>query len=305
MDGTPVIQKKVKSAKKGSKLPPTKVHLYDKDLVPLLKGIKPAPFVFGIPDEDGDEEEDQRQKDVFSIGNWAQACSSCGGVKFDSLEDQRQHYKLDWHRFNLKKRLEGEPSVTEQQFEKILEEDEAKEDDNLSISGTDTEDDDETSEEEYDPAYKVETETAEEVPDQEREENDNVSKRHRHPWLYFQNAESQLMSVHKCLFAEKRSELLEDDVALVSLIPEAIKSQKWAVFMLGGGHFAGAVFDGKNAILHKTFHCYTVRAKQGGSQSAADKSGGKHKSAGASLRRYNEMALIQHVQDIVLSLIHI
>jgi hypothetical protein len=80
-----------------------------------------------------------------------------------------------------------------------------------------------------------------------------------------------------------------------------VKNKKWAVLMLGGGHFAGAVFDDQEAILHKTFHCYTVRAGQGGSQSSRDsKSGGSHpKSAGASLRRYNEQSLVQHVKGIV------
>lgn len=64
--------------------------------------------------------------------------------------------------------------------------------------------------------------------------------------------------------------------------------------MLGGGHFAGGVFHGSEPILHKTFHCYTVRAGQGGSQSARDnRSGYQAKSAGASLRRYNEAALVQ------------
>lgn len=68
----------------------------------------------------------------------------------------------------------------------------------------------------------------------------------------------------------------------------------------GGGHFAGAIFESGVLKAHKTFHCYTVRAKQGGSQSTRDGKGGNHpKSAGASLRRYNEMALIQHVQDIL------
>lgn len=48
-------------------------------------------------------------------------------------------------------------------------------------------------------------------------------------------------------------------------------------------------------MAHKTFHSYTVRARQGGSQSARDgKSGTNHpKSAGASLRRYNEAAFQQ------------
>ena len=66
-------------------------------------------------------------------------------------------------------------------------------------------------------------------------------------------------------------------------------------------YVSGAIFDGKEAILHKTFHCYTVRAKQGGSQNSADnKSASNHpKSAGASLRRYNEASLAQHVIDIL------
>lgn len=44
-----------------------------------------------------------------------------------------------------------------------------------------------------------------------------------------------------------------------------------------------------------------VRAKQGGSQSSADnKSGTNHpKSAGASLRRYNQLALLNHVRAIL------
>lgn len=68
----------------------------------------------------------------------------------------------------------------------------------------------------------------------------------------------------------------------------------WAVIMLGGGHFVGAIFKYLTPVVHKTFHSYTVRAGQGGSQSSRDnKSGGSHpKSAGASLRRYNEQALV-------------
>ena len=62
---------------------------------------------------------------------------------------------------------------------------------------------------------------------------------------------------------------------------------RWTVLMLRSGHFAGAVFDKDNAIVHKTFHRYTTRRKQGGAQSACDGSGNAPKSAGASLRRYN------------------
>ena len=49
----------------------------------------------------------------------------------------------------------------------------------------------------------------------------------------------------------------------------------------------------KDCVAHKTFHRYTVRAKRGTVQSARDGKHGAHqpRSAGASLRRYNEAAL--------------
>ncbi|KAF6197839.1 hypothetical protein GE061_008809 [Apolygus lucorum] len=53
------------------------------------------------------------------------------------------------------------------------------------------------------------------------------------------------------------------------------------------------------AILHKTFHSYTVRKAQGGSQSTKDNKGTHSKSAGSSLRRYNEQSLAQHIQELM------
>lgn len=107
--------------------------------------------------------------------------------------------------------------------------------------------------------------------------------------------------------------------------------RKWAMFMVAGGHFAGAVVrvgrvaDEQDEVLqtrkrkppkakpetevlkHKTFHRYTskpaflnigalligntARRKQGGSQSINDNAKGAAISAGAMLRRYGEQAL--------------
>ncbi len=69
--------------------------------------------------------------------------------------------------------------------------------------------------------------------------------------------------------------------------------RRWAVLMCSGGHFAGAVFDGEQAVVSKTFHRYTTRRKQGGAQSANDQAKGKARSGGAMIRRYNERALQQ------------
>ncbi|CAK1364710.1 VMS1 [Cercospora beticola] len=83
--------------------------------------------------------------------------------------------------------------------------------------------------------------------------------------------------------------------------------------MIGGGHFAAMVVSltpkltkkagiedrSATVIAHKTFHRYTTRRKQGGSQSANDNAKGNAHSAGSSIRRYNESALIQEVRDLL------
>uniref|UniRef100_A0A3Q2DQK2 Ankyrin repeat and zinc finger peptidyl tRNA hydrolase 1 n=1 Tax=Cyprinodon variegatus TaxID=28743 RepID=A0A3Q2DQK2_CYPVA len=73
--------------------------------------------------------------------------------------------------------------------------------------------------------------------------------------------------------------------------------------MTGGGHFAGAVFEGRQVLQHKTFHRYTVRAKRGTAQGLRDSQNRSHmaKSAGAALRRYNEAALVKDIQDLLLT----
>lgn len=120
----------------------------------------------------------------------------------------------------------------------------------------------------------------------------------RHSKVFFENDDGDIFSIYRCLLHSKKDVPEIND----NMITQALASGKnhtWTIIMLGGGHFAAAVFKDGNVIVHKTFHTYTVRAKQGSSQSQRDNRGaGYAKSAGASLRRYNEIQLIQHVQDI-------
>ena len=46
------------------------------------------------------------------------ACLSCH-VTLGSREEQVEHYKLDWHRYNLKAKMKGASPVDQEQFEKI------------------------------------------------------------------------------------------------------------------------------------------------------------------------------------------
>ena len=83
--------------------------------------------------------------------------------------------------------------------------------------------------------------------------------------------------------------------------------------MMGGGHFAGMIVSltpkltrragvedrAATMVAHKTFHRYTTRRKQGGSQAANDSAKGAAHSAGSSLRRYNEAALTAEVRQLL------
>ena len=62
----------------------------------------------------------------------SKTCSTCG-VTFESRDDQKAHFKLDWHRFNIANKLKGLKAISEDQFEEQL--------DNLSLSGSESEED--------------------------------------------------------------------------------------------------------------------------------------------------------------------
>ncbi|KAI0467388.1 hypothetical protein F4859DRAFT_494267 [Xylaria cf. heliscus] len=97
-----------------------------------------------------------------------------------------------------------------------------------------------------------------------------------------------------------------------SLVPGAYKGPHFFLCMIGGGHFAAMVVSlaprqtkhgsvgpmnrEATVLAHKTFHRYTTRRKQGGSQSANDNAKGNAHSAGSSIRRYNEQALTDEVR---------
>uniref|UniRef100_A0A023GCX6 VLRF1 domain-containing protein n=1 Tax=Amblyomma triste TaxID=251400 RepID=A0A023GCX6_AMBTT len=252
-------------------------------------------------------------------------CSLCG-AEFESREDQVQHYKADWHRYNLKQKLCGERAVTEQEFLNMMEE-------VSSISGSESGTDTTTSANEtaesasggessprrrgkngaascrspgkvcHAPRHRTSslasTDTEGEDTDADRPENKGARMNSK---VYLKNSDGQVLALYRCIVHGKQA-APETCAQLISAIGDVPRQMQWAVLMVGGGHFAAAVFNGSEPLLHKTFHTYTVRAKQGGSQSGRDskQKGMQPKSAGASLRRHNEMTLVRDIQDLLQS----
>jgi hypothetical protein len=245
--------------------------------------------------ETTEETAERRLKELSVAAAEVAGCSACGLTAFADRSQQREHYKLDWHRYNLHQGLAGQEPLTEEAFDQMVEAGQA---DDVSLSGSDSEED---NEEVVDDPGEDDHPGSKNVVGRS-DSNDGGSAR-RSPWLFFQDADDQLMSVLRVAVDESTDDEEDQHVTDGRLVAKLASSTggRWAVLMMGGGHFAGAVFHRGQPLVHKTFHCYTVRKGQGGSQSAKDnKSGGSHpKSAGASLRRYNEASLAQHVKDIV------
>ncbi|XP_051478727.1 ankyrin repeat and zinc finger domain-containing protein 1 isoform X2 [Apus apus] len=209
-------------------------------------------------------------------------CSTCGQV-FGSREEQTEHYRLDWHRFNLKQRLLGRPPLPVEVFEE-----KTCTGDVSSISGSDSESSDAGSESELLPS-------ASDSPG--NPQTPRIPRSHK---VLFRNATGQLICAYRCVLSTRKGGSEEPEELAVSLQSLGV-STCWVVLMMGGGHFAGAVFRGPQVQEHKTFHRYTVRARRGTAQGLRDAQtpGSAPRSAGASLRRYNEAALLRDIQDLL------
>ncbi|NXT22250.1 ANKZ1 protein, partial [Syrrhaptes paradoxus] len=202
-------------------------------------------------------------------------CTTCGQV-FGSREEQTEHYRLDWHRFNLKQRLLGRRTLSVEMFEE-----KTHTGDVSSISGSDSDSSDASSESDSLPSASNNSKTPP-VP-------------HSHKVL-LRNANGQLISAYRCVILWLLAGVSvsqggrEEPAELISSLQSLSASTCWVVLMMGGGHFAGA-----------TFHRYTVRARRGTAQGLRDAQtpGLAPRSAGASLRRYNEAALLKDIQDLL------
>ncbi|NXI90862.1 ANKZ1 protein, partial [Psophia crepitans] len=205
-------------------------------------------------------------------------CSTCGQV-FGSREEQTEHYRLDWHRFNLKQRLLGRRTLPAEVFEE-----KTRAGDVSSISGSDSDSSDVSSESEVLP-FASDSAGPPLLP-----------RSHK---VLLRNAKGQLISAYRCVLGTGKVILWvlagvsvsqggsEEPAELIASLQSLGASTCWVVLMMGGGHFAGAVFRG------------CVRGDRAGGLRDAQTPGSAPRSAGASLRRYNEAALLKDIQDLL------
>ncbi|XP_077435760.1 tRNA endonuclease ANKZF1 [Vanacampus margaritifer] len=231
--------------------------------------------------------EDNATEDVREVSD-KMACSACR-CSFINREEQMEHYKLDWHRFNLRLKMSGKPPVTTEEFER-----KTGAGDLSSISGSESD-----SEEEESDRDEGETGWSTAGGDNDNSDDTSLMTGRLSSKVVFQDSAGQYLLIYRCVLHGK----LDEEQDLESCFKSITKRTLWIILMTGGGHFAGAVFQGKEVLQHKTFHRYTVRAKRGTAQGLRDSQNRSHapKSAGAALRRYNEAALVKDIQDLMVS----
>ncbi|KAJ0974590.1 hypothetical protein J5N97_016555 [Dioscorea zingiberensis] len=220
-------------------------------------------------------------------------CNTCK-QGFESLQDQRSHFKSDLHRLNVKLSISGKNIIKEEDFDELGGDASFEDFDISSISG---------SEDESEKGLSGKT-------------KEGFKQR-----LYIHLQSGETISVWRCLLLDESVDLsldnskssqfghdehlsCMDEVELISRLKLLVREPRdkrhlRTVLLASGGHFAGCVFDGNSIIAHKTFHRYVVRAKSGRKQSSKDATGKAAHSAGSALRRYNEAALKKDIQELL------
>ncbi|KAG6910244.1 hypothetical protein DXG01_012379 [Tephrocybe rancida] len=251
---------------------------------------------------------------VAAASNGPRTCNICQGAAFVALDEQRTHFRSDWHRYNVKTRLAGGKSVTESAFSQLVE---ALED---SLSGSESssdEDDSSDTDAVNNLVNKTNRKARSPSPD-----DDRARTAPQTAVTWFHSPPSTQIGVYKALYSDPKdaSNYLSGLQHMQHTSGE--EGRTWAMFMVAGGHFAGAIVRvsrpdededelGKKkkktqkpkpdteVLRHKTFHRYTTRRKQGGGQSTNDNAKGNAKSAGAQLRRYGEQSLRDDIRNLL------
>ncbi|KAF0687063.1 Aste57867_21144 [Aphanomyces stellatus] len=222
-------------------------------------------------------------------------CGTCR-LEFDDVKAQQTHFKSDFHVYNLKRKSKGLDCVGESDFDAYVVASAAARQRRASADASDETSDDRHASSVHHPLDLSWSSSSDEDSDTD---DTSTSATIKEPLQAYTDATS-VFKIYNAAFPDYSDKSKDAYVATLESVQSlASSSFQWAVLLFRAGRFAGGVFRKDKVLVHKCFERYTTRRKQGGSQSAHDSAGGKAKSAGAQLRRYNEMALTHDISDLL------
>jgi hypothetical protein len=264
-------------------------------------------------------------------------CLTCK-LQFQNHEEQVDHFKSNYHYVNMKRKMKNEPSLTVEDYEaKVAEEEkeekEEEENADLEKERNQESDSDESSSDLEEPVSEsapLDRYHRYQCKDDKGQIDKvfhpslgplfNVRLNLLSPWQFLLNS---AMFPRSSIFQTREWNLLSSSSSSTSLpssftvwdhlgsdLNNLQRKPLIAVFILRSGRFAGAIFNNNSTsssssgssnclLVHKVVRRYTVRAKAGGGQSSHDNKGGKARSVGAMLRRYGEKALQEDIDNIL------
>lgn len=263
----------------------THIHLFS--LPPeLLETLTPR-TLFAQSQEpiESKSEPEKAHLDAPPLVAGARSCNVCLGALFADVDDQRLHFRSDWHRYNVKVRLANGKAVSETEFASLVEgvayicfsglltNALIGLEDSLSGSASSSDDDDEASDSDAVNNLLSKTRIQARSPSPT-----SIAYLPQTALAWFHSPPSTQLGVYRTIFptSTQRDAYLSELRSMQNPVPGG---RKWTMFMVAGGHFAGVVVrvskpsdieeipvaKGKQKkpipdmeiLRHKTFHRYT------------------------------------------------
>ena len=222
----------------------------------------------------------------------SRACNVCLGATFIDVEEQRAHFRSDWHRYNVKVRLRGGKPTSEVDFVKLVDSTyigtatlRSPSNAHCALSGLEdsisgSASDSESADSDDSDAVGNLLQRAK-ISSRPASPSDINPVTPQTPLAWFHSPPATQIGVYKALFPLKSDPTSYIDELKSMQTGGGPEGRKWAMFMTAGGHFAGVIVrvskpeaeeeSSKTAkqkrlkrprpdaevLLHKTFHRYT------------------------------------------------
>ena len=216
-------------------------------------------------------------------------CSTCA-VAFDSAEELREHARSGWHQHNIRLTSQHKPTIDEHAYLALPAAQPSSSTASHLTAPQPTSASDDTDEEEK---------------QQLSDDDEDAVTLAGAPRVSFSTA-SQHVLIWKSLLTHPRLPSSTSPFPIRAThyrtaFRELSSLSHIGVFLCLGGRFAAGLFTGADCIHHRTFARYTVRAKQGGSQTTNDaaNSGHQAKSIGSSIRRKEAVRFREEVHEVM------
>ena len=221
-------------------------------------------------------------------------CSTCA-VAVDTAEELREHARSGWHQHNIRLTSQHKPAIDEPTYLALP----ANHSTSTAASTVHT-----TSSQPASASDDTDEEEKQQLSNDD-DDDDGAVTLAGSPRLSF-TTDSQHVLIWKSLLTHPRLPWSTSPFPVrASHYHTAFRDlsslSRIGVFLCLGGRFAAGLFTGIDCVQHRTFARYTVRAKQGGSQTANDaaNSGHQAKSIGSSIRRKEAVRFREEVHEVM------